>query len=213
VAVSPDAAELARGYLGGDYEVLHNGIEIERYATGPATPTAGPTVFFCGRHEPRKGLAVLLAALQHLPADVRVWVGSDGPETEQLRAAYAGDARIEWLGRITDEEKEARLRGAHVFCAPGLMGESFGVVLLEAMAAGTPVVASDLDGYRNVATHDRDALLAPVGDAEALAAALDSVLRSADRRATLVAAGTQRAAQFSMTELARLYLERYERIT
>ena len=209
VAVSPDAEALARGYLGGDYELLHNGIEIERYSTGPATPTNGPTIFFCGRHEPRKGLAVLLDALQRLDADVRVWVGSDGPETETLRATYAGDHRIEWLGRISDEEKIARLRGADVFCAPALMGESFGVVLLEAMAAGTAVVASDLDGYRNVATHDRDAVLAPVGDAGALADALRTVLGDDARRAALVAAGSRRAESFSMNELARLYLERY----
>ena len=211
-AVSPDAAELAQRYLGGDYELVHNGIEIERYAEGPATPTDGPTVFFCGRHEPRKGLAVLLDALRHLPADVRVWVGSDGPETEKLKAEHAGDPRISWLGRISDEEKVARLRGADVFCAPALMGESFGVVLLEAMAAGTAVVASDLDGYRNVATHDRDAVLAPVGDAVALADALRSVLADPQRRAALVTAGRERAAGFSMQELARLYLDRYAAI-
>ena len=209
VAVSPDAEKLARGYLGGDYELLYNGIEIERFATGPATPTEGPTIFFCGRHEPRKGLAILLEAVQQLDADVRVWVGSDGPETERLRALHAGDTRIEWLGRITDDDKVARLRGADVFCAPALMGESFGVVLLEAMAAGTAVVASDLDGYRNVATHDRDALLAPVGDAAGLAAALRTVLRDDARRAALVESGRQRAASFSMTELARTYLDRY----
>ena len=212
VAVSPDARDLAHRYLGGDYELLFNGIEIDRYATGPATPTEGPTIFFCGRHEPRKGLAVLLEALQRLPADVRVWVGSDGPETEQLKAAHAGDHRIEWLGRLTDAEKEARLRGAHVFCAPALMGESFGVVLLEAMAAGTAVVASDLDGYRNVATHDRDALLATVGDADALAAALATALTDADRRAELVGRGRERAAGFAMGHLAERYLERYATI-
>jgi phosphatidylinositol alpha-mannosyltransferase len=211
-AVSPDAAELAQRYLGGDYELVHNGIEVERYAEGPATPTDGPTIFFCGRHEPRKGLAVLLDALRHLPAEVRVWVGSDGPETEQLKAEHAGDPRISWLGRISDEEKTARLRGADVFCAPALMGESFGVVLLEAMAAGTAVVASDLDGYRNVATHDRDAVLAPVGDAVALAEALRSVLGDAEGRAALVAAGRERAREFSMHELARLYLDRYAAI-
>ncbi len=209
VAVSGDARHLAQRYLGGEYELLFNGIELERYATGPATPTEGPTIFFCGRHEPRKGLAVLLAALQELPPDVRVWVGSDGPETERLRSEFAGDARIEWLGRLTDAEKEARLRGADVFCAPALMGESFGVVLLEAMAAGTAVVASDLDGYRNVATHDRDALLAPVGDASGLAAALRHALGDADRRAELVEAGSERAAGFAMSALADLYLERY----
>ncbi len=212
VAVSPDARELAHRYLGGDYELLHNGIEIERYAEGPATPTDGPTIFFCGRHEPRKGLAVLLDALQRLPADVRVWIGSDGPETERLRAAHAGDPRIEWLGRISDAEKEARLRGADVFCAPALMGESFGVVLLEAMAAGTAVVASDLDGYRNVATDGVDARLAKVGDAAHLAECLGEVLADGSRRQALVSSGRDRAAGFGMQALAELYLERYERI-
>lgn len=212
VAVSPDAASLAQGYLGGDYELLHNGIELDRYGTGPATPTDGPTVFFCGRHEPRKGLAVLLEALAHLPADVRVWVGSDGPETERLRAAHAGDPRIVWLGRLSEAEKIARLRGADVYCAPALMGESFGVVLLEAMAAGTAVVASDLDGYRNVATHDVDALLASVGDARSLADQLSVALRDARRRAELIAAGSARAAEFSMSHLAELYVDRYEAI-
>jgi len=212
VAVSPDARELAHRYLAGDYELLFNGIEIDRYAEGPVTKPDGPTIFFCGRHEPRKGLAVLLEALQVLPADVSVWVASDGPETERLRALYAGDPRIEWLGRISDEDKMARLRGADVFCAPALMGESFGVVLLEAMAAGTAVVASDLDGYRNVATHDRDALLTAVGDAGALAAALRTALTDEQRRTELVAAGRERVAGFAMDHLAELYLERYERI-
>ena len=212
VAVSPDARELAHRSLSGEYELLFNGIEIERYADGPVTVGEGPTIFFCGRHEPRKGLALLLEALQSLPSDVTVWVGSDGPETERLKAAYAGDRRIVWLGRISDEDKMARLRGADVFCAPALMGESFGVVLLEAMAAGTAVVASDLDGYRNVATHGQDALLASVGDAAALADALRTALADGRRREELVAAGHERARQFSMDTLADLYLERYERI-
>lgn len=212
VAVSPDARDLAQRYLAGDYELLFNGIEIDRYAAGPVTEGDGPTIFFCGRHEPRKGLGLLLEALQSLPSDVTVWVGSDGPETERLKAAYAGDRRIVWLGRISDEDKMARLRGADVFCAPALMGESFGVVLLEAMAAGTAVVASDLDGYRNVATHGRDSLLATVGDAAALAAALRTALDDEPRRTELVAAGRERAGQFSMDHLADLYLERYERI-
>ncbi|MDZ7674155.1 MAG: glycosyltransferase family 4 protein [Acidimicrobiales bacterium] len=211
-AVSPHAVDLARGYLGGDYELLYNGIEIDRYEAGPATSTDAPTIFFCGRHEPRKGLAVLLEALQHLGGDVRVWIGSDGPETERLQAVYAGDPRLEWLGRLTDEDKIARLRGADVFCSPALMGESFGVVLLEAMAAGTAVVASDLDGYRNVATHGADALLPPVDDAEALADALARVLGDAAVRGALVEAGRARARSFSMTGLAERYLERYEQL-
>lgn len=212
VAVSPDARALAHRYLSGDYELLFNGIEVDRYADGPVAETDGPTILFCGRHEPRKGLAVLLEALQSLPSDVTVWVASDGPETERLKALYAGDHRIQWLGRISDDDKMARLRGADVFCAPALMGESFGVVLLEAMAAGTAVVASDLDGYRNVATHGKDALLAAKGDAAALAAALRTALTDEGCRDALVGAGRARADGFAMDHLADLYLERYDRI-
>ena len=116
---------------------------------------------------------MLLEALQQLPADVRLWVASNGPDTARLQATYAGDPRVEWLGRITEAEKTARLQGASVFCAPALGGESFGVVLLEAMAAGTAVVASDIPGYRNVAAPGRDAVMVPPGDPSALAAALE----------------------------------------
>ena len=98
------------------------------------------------------------------------------PRRRRCRRVTRGDPRIEWLGRISDEEKASRLRGADVFCAPSLRGESFGVVLLEAMAARTPVVASDLDGYRNVARSGADALLVPPGDPRALAAALHEVI-------------------------------------
>lgn len=212
VAVSGDARDLAHRYLGGEYELLFNGIEIDHFASGPATPTDGPTIFFCGRHEPRKGLAVLLETLDELPGDVRLWVGSDGPATAELKARYGHDPRVEWLGRISEEEKAARLRGADVFCAPALMGESFGVVLLEAMAAGTAVVASDLDGYRNVATHDVDAVLTAVGDPSALASGLRAVLDDSRRRSELVEAGRRRAEQFAMSHLAELYLERYRDI-
>src|SRR5439155_29603 len=120
---------------GGDYELLHNGIEVERFSKATPWPTTAPTVFFVGRHEPRKGLAVLLDALRLLPSDVRLWVGGDGPETECLREAHGDDPRVEWLGRLDDEQVARRLRGADAFCAPSLHGESFGVVLLEAMAS------------------------------------------------------------------------------
>ncbi|MCB1039883.1 MAG: glycosyltransferase, partial [Acidimicrobiales bacterium] len=94
-----------------------------------------------------------------LPRDVTVWIGSDGPDTERLRVRHAGDPRLVWLGRLSDEEKRRRLRAADVFCAPSLRGESFGVVLLEAMAAGAAIVASDLSGYRLVARPGLDGLL------------------------------------------------------
>ena len=192
-AVSEDARAMAQRALGGEYLLLFNGIEIELYAKAAPTPTTGPTIFFIGRHEPRKGLDVLLDAMALLPTDVKLWVGSDGPDTAELKARVAGDPRIEWLGRLSDAEKAARMRGADVFCAPSLRGESFGVVLLEAMAAHTPVVASDLPGYRNVAVGDRDALLAPPGDSSALAEALRRVLDDASLAARLADAGDARA--------------------
>jgi phosphatidylinositol alpha-mannosyltransferase len=210
-AVSELAADFARTHLGGEYEVLFNGIEIERYRSGEPTKPDGPTIFFCGRHEPRKGLEVLLESLASLPRQVRLWVASDGPDTDRLQSRFAGDPRVEWLGRISDGEKVARLRGASVFCAPSVGGESFGVVLLEAMAAGTPVVASDLPGYRAVSGVDA-ARLVPPGDRNALAAALAAVLADDDLADELRRAGEERAQRFSMDRLAALYVERYERV-
>ena len=208
-AVSEDARDMAVTALGGNYEVLFNGIESEVFAKVTPWPTEAPTIAFISRHEVRKGLEVLLAALAHLPPDVRLWVASDGPETRRLQAAVAGDPRVEWLGRITEEEKAQRLRGADVLCAPSLHGESFGLVLLEAMAAHTPVVASDLPGYRNVARHGREALLVPAGDAAALGSALARALEDRSTAASLVAGGEARAAEFSMDHLAERYLELY----
>jgi len=190
--------------------MVFNAVEVDEFAKATPVETDGPTILFVGRHEPRKGLAVLLDAMAHLPADVTLWVASDGPETAELHARVAGDDRIQWLGRISDAEKASRLRGADVFCAPSLRGESFGVVLLEAMAASTVVVASDLPGYANVARQGRDALLVAPGDATALAAGLRRVLAEPDLERELVASGEQRAAEFSMEHLAARYVELYD---
>jgi phosphatidylinositol alpha-mannosyltransferase len=209
-AVSDAAAALARQHLGGSYEVLTNGVEVGRFCEVEPWPSEGPTILFLGRHEPRKGLAVLVDALEDLPADVCLWVAGDGPDTARLRAATAGDDRVTWLGRVSDHERARRLRGTDVLCAPSLGGESFGVVLLEAMAAGAAVVASDLAGYAAVARHGCEALLVAPGDSKALAVALRLALEDRDRSAALVAAGRARAAELSMERLAERYLERYE---
>ena len=211
-AVSPDAMALAERGIGGSFELVFNAIEVERFATGPVHPTDGPTVFFLGRHEPRKGLEVLLAALVDLPPDVRVWVGGDGPQTQELKARHRDDGRIEWLGRISDDERSARMRGCTVYCSPSVRGESFGMVLLEAMASGCALVASDLDGHRNVASDGVDALLTPVGDAAALAKAIRRLLDDPGLRAELVAGGRRRADQLSMAHLAQRYDEIYRRL-
>jgi phosphatidylinositol alpha-mannosyltransferase len=210
-AVSADARAMAQQAVGGTYEMVFNGVELVPYAKVAARRAEQPTILFLGRHEPRKGLAVLLDAMGELPASVRLWIGGDGPETAALRQRVAGDVRIEWLGRISDLEKIERLKGADVFCAPSLGGESFGVVLLEAMAASTAVVATNLPGYANVAQPDRDALLVPPGDPVALAAAIRRVLTDRDLSSRLVACGEHRATEFSMERLAQAYVEIYGR--
>ncbi|MGH9268738.1 MAG: glycosyltransferase family 4 protein, partial [Acidimicrobiales bacterium] len=123
-AVSEFARDTAAAALGGTYEVTFNGIDVERFAKAVPWPTSGPTVFFLGRHEPRKGLATLLEAMRSplLGPDVRLWVGGDGPQTGWLRASVPADPRIEWLGRLSPAEAASRLRGAGVFCAPSLHG-------------------------------------------------------------------------------------------
>ena len=210
VAVSKDAVELAQRYIGGDYEVLFNGIELGDYST-PSTSPRENAIFFIGRHEERKGLSNLLEALAKLPPDVRLWIASDGPQTAELKTRFASDTRIDWLGRISDAEKISRMGRASVICAPSLHGESFGVVLLEAMAAGTPVVASNLDGYRNVATDDETALLVETGNVASLASALARVLVDSRLSARLTANGREHAQRFSMDALADRYIEMYER--
>ena len=213
-AVSPDARDLAYNAFGGSYDLLYNGVELSAYRSERPKParTDGPTVLFIGRHEPRKGLGVLIDAFARLPDTTRLWVAGDGPDSAALRNRTAGAARVEWLGTITDAEKIARLKAADVFCAPSLRGESFGIVLLEAMAAGAAVVAGDLAGYRNAARDGREALLVRPGDPAALADAIGLLLADGQSAARLVAAGLERAEAFSMDRLADLYLERYQRI-
>lgn len=212
VAVSEQARELASRYLDGEYKVLFNGIEVDRYHRPEIERVKQPTIFFCGRYEPRKGLEVLLEALGSVPGDVRLWVASNGPGIDILRSRYARDERIEWLGRITEEDKINRLASCTVFCAPSLHSESFGIVLLEAMAAQAPLVASALDGYCNVATHDQDALLVPPGDAALLADALNRIIANPSLAQRLVEGGTIRAENFSMHALAQEYLVIYRQL-
>lgn len=210
VAVSDAARVTAEQHWGGgEYVVLWNGIEIDRIAAITPAPSDRPAVCFVGRHEPRKGLAVLLDAWVGLDRDAVCWVVGTGPQGEELRRRRTPG--VEWLGSVTEAERDARVRGATVFCAPSLGGESFGIVLLEAMAAGTAIVATDIGGYADVARADREAVLVPPGDPDALRTALRTLLDDADRRATLVAAGHRRAEEFSMRALAERYLECYER--
>lgn len=206
-AVSEEAQRNVLAF-GVQCEILPNGVNIDEFASAEPWPTPRPSIFFVGRHEPRKGLGVLLDAFAALERDAVLWVAGEGGQTSDLRAK--GVPSVEWLGTIGESAKARRLRGATVACFPSVEGESFGVVLLEAMAARTAVVASDLTGYRHVAREGQEAVLVAPGDAGALTVALREVLDDPARQAALVAAGTIRAAEFSMATLAEAFVERYE---
>jgi len=208
-AVSEDAKRQVTLTFGGECEILPNGVDVAALARGPVTPAPVPAIVFVGRHERRKGLAGLLDAFAGLEREAELWVLGDGPQGAALRER--GVPGVVWRGRVSDAEKQARLRGATIACFPALDGESFGVVLLEAMAAGTALVASDIDGYRTVSRADREALLVPPGDVVALRSALRTLLDDPQRRAALVDAGRVRADEFSMAQLAERFLPLYER--
>ncbi len=216
VAVSEAARQTGLRSGGGDFEVLFNGVEMERFES--ATPVRDeegrPTVLFLGRHEQRKGLNVLLDAFAMVERPAVLWVAGDGPGTEVQRRRYPESDRVRWLGLLSDDEVAARLAGAAVLCAPSLHGESFGMVLLEGMAAGCAVVASDVEGYRTAS--GGHAALVPPGDAGALARALGSALADAVEgvgQSSIEArkAATEYARAWSMDTRAARYLDVYER--
>ncbi len=212
--VSEAARSTAEAAMGGTYEVLFNGVEVERFASARPWETDRPTVLFLGRHEERKGLGVLLEAFGAVRDPVTLWVAGDGPDTAALRRAHPGSERIVWLGLLDDDEAARRLAGAHVLCAPSLRGESFGMVLLEGLAAGCAVVATDLPGYRDAAAGH--ASLVPPGDTAALGAALAAAVADAAGGTGAsapgrLAAGRAHAEGWSMDRLARRYEDLYHR--
>ncbi|HUI05285.1 MAG TPA: glycosyltransferase family 4 protein [Acidimicrobiales bacterium] len=217
-AVSEEAAATAASVLGdgAPYEIVGNGIDTRRLLAATPWPTEGPTVLFVGRHEPRKGLSVLLAAAAALgPDGPTLWVAGEGPDTERLRRRHPAGPRLAWLGRVGDDALAARLAGAHALCAPSVGGESFGVVLLEAMAARTAVVASDIPGYAAVV--DGHGVLVPAGDVGAWATALASVTADAAAATGRCApaaldAAAAHAARWSMPRVAARYVEVYRRV-
>jgi len=233
-AVSPAARATAEQALGGRYELGFNGVEVDRFTGVDPWPRAGPTVLFLGRHEPRKGLGVLLAAFERMRRDPSrtgqggsgpsptLWVAGDGPQTAALRRRHPEAADLHWLGVLSEDEKLSRLAAADVVGAPSLGGESFGMVLVEAMAARTVVVASDIDGYREAAAGH--ALLVPPDDPVALADGLVRALADPaagtvspdhrtgvqpDGRAAWLDGAQSWADHWSMARLAEWYETRY----
>ena len=192
IAVSPAARRVVVEHLGGDAVLIPNGVDVARFDGAVPLPgrTDAPTVVFLGRiDEGRKGLAVLLEALPELVRlvpDVHLLVAGPG-DVKDVREAVPRSLRdrVELLGRVSDDDKPRVFASGQVYCAPNTHGESFGIVLVEAMAAGTPVVASDLEAFRRVLDDGRAGVLVPVRDAGALAGALGALLHDPERRAVL----------------------------
>ena len=218
IAVSPLARRVQVEYLGGDAVEIPNGLDVALFATAsplPGYPRRGGTVGFVGRFdEPRKGMPVLLAALRTLartrPELQLLVVGHGDTATLRRAAGPALTSRIRVLGAVGEQGKAAMLRSVDVLGVPATGGESFGVVLTEALAAGTPVVASDLDAFRRVLDGGRAGVLVSPAAPTALAGVLGDLLDDPARRAELATAGRRRAAIWDWPVIARRVLQVYE---
>lgn len=219
IAVSDLARRWQMEALGSDAVEIPNGVDVDSFALASRLdgyPRAGKTVLFLGRYdEPRKGMAVLLGALPRLVqrfADVELLIVGRGDE-EQLRS-QAGElaVHLRFLGQVDDAGKASAMRSADVYCAPNTGGESFGIVLVEAMAAGTPVVASDLDAFRRVLRDGEVGCLVPVDDSAALADALISVLDDEAMQQRYVAAGSEAVRRYDWSVVATQIMRVYETV-
>jgi phosphatidylinositol alpha-mannosyltransferase len=218
IAVSALARRVQVEHLGGDAVEIPNGVDVDFFARAeplPGYPRPGGTIGFVGRFtEPRKGMPVLLDALRLLApefGDLRLLVVGGGDQEELRRQAGPALAdRLVLLGQADDVVKARALRSVDVYCAPNTGGESFGMILTEAMAAGAAVVGSDLDAFRRVLDDGRAGALFPVGDPVGLADALRGMLVSPQRRASYVATARRRVAAFDWRELSGQVLRVYE---
>jgi phosphatidylinositol alpha-mannosyltransferase len=217
-------SELARRWqveaLGSDAVEIPNGVDVAAFARAPMLPgyrRSGGTVLFLGRYdEPRKGMAVLLGALPDLVRRhplIEILIVGRGDEDRLRREAGPLAAHLRFLGQVSDEEKASAMRSADVYVAPNLGGESFGIILIEAMAAGTAVVASELDAFRRVLRDGAAGMLVPVGDSARLATALDTLLADEVRREALVHTANQVVGEYDWPVVAEQILRVYETVT
>ncbi|HEY3735871.1 MAG TPA: glycosyltransferase family 4 protein [Jatrophihabitans sp.] len=228
IAVSDAARKVIVEHLGADAVVIPNGVDVAHFADAdalPGYPRQGQTIGFIGRYgESRKGMDVLVAAVERLASThpaLRVLIAGRG-DAEEFSAALPGSIadRFDLLGMVSEDDKARMLRSIDVYCAPNTGQESFGVILLEAMAAGAPIVASDIDAFRRVLnvrveakghSMDGDAgELFAVGDAAALAEALRRVLDDPARRTELAARGNETVAAYDWSIITREILRVYE---
>jgi phosphatidylinositol alpha-mannosyltransferase len=210
IAVSAAARHFADRYLPGDYKVIPNGVDRDRFAH--AVPIARwqdgcPNILFVGRLESRKGLLPLLKAYRILRKSgraCRLLVVGSGPQEREARR-YVMTRRlpdVEFLGRVPDAEKVQLFKTADVYVSPATGRESFGIVLLEAMAAGTAIVCSDIHGYKGVVRRGEEALLVPPGESRPLAEAIRRVLDDPDLRDRMRQSGLERVVEFGWDRIA-----------
>ncbi|MCV7222571.1 glycosyltransferase family 4 protein [Mycolicibacterium elephantis] len=219
IAVSELARRWQMEALGSDAVEIPNGVDVESFASAPLLdgyPRPGKSVLFLGRFdEPRKGMAVLLRALPTLVErfeDIEILIVGRG-DADQLRENAGKLARhLRFLGQVDDREKASAMRSADVYCAPHTGGESFGIVLVEAMAAGTPVVASDLDAFRRVLMDGAVGRLVPVDDSAALAEGLIEMLENDTRRERYIAAASDAVRRYDWSVVARQIMRVYETV-
>lgn len=214
IAVSQAAAWTARRWFGGEYTIVPNGVDIGAAPSGPKEPGEQFRVAFLGRAEERKGLPVLLTAfaalVEHVPARLTVI----GPGDEEV-ARYLPDPEVarhvDCVGKLADAELWRTLGDSDVLCAPSLAGESFGMVLIEAFASGTPVIASNIAGYSDVVSDGVDGVLVPPADAQRLAEELQAMYHEPARRVRMGAAGREKAKRFAWPRVADQVEQVYER--
>jgi phosphatidyl-myo-inositol alpha-mannosyltransferase len=214
IAVSQAAAWTGRRWFGGEYTIVPNGVDLEAAPPVPKPSADHLRLLFVGRAEERKGLPVLLSAfealVEHVPCRLTL-IGADPEEVSRRIADPEVASRVDVLGKVSDGVLWRELGEADVLCAPSLAGESFGMVLIEAFAAGTPVVASRIAGYTDVVTDGVDGVLVPPADPQALAEELQLLWHEPERMAAMGEAGRQSAERYAWPRIAEEVNEVYER--
>ena len=211
IAVSAAARWTAERFYGGNYRVVPNGIDPGQAIDAPKPVNDRLELLFVGRAEERKGLPVMLRAFEALRAtgvDARLTVA--GATAEEVEPLLLDISDVTIAGRVSEDEKWRLLHQADLVCAPSLGGESFGIVLLEAMASGTPVVASDIPGYRDVVRDGVDGVLVAPGEPAVLGEKILELSRDTARRSELSAAARERAQEFAWPRVADGVVEAYE---